>query len=95
MDQPFRVRIPRKGDMLGIVEAMLGANKMRLYCEDDKFRICRIPGRMRKRIWIRENDAVILAPWKIQSEKSGDIVWKYSPTDAIWLRKKGLLKINL
>lgn len=89
----FRVRMPRGKEILGVIEAMLGTNKLQVRCQDGKIRICRIPGKMRKRIWMRENDAVIVEPWSIQGEKRGDIIWRYSPTEASWLRRKGVLKL--
>ena len=92
-EEVFRVRMPRGKEVLGIVEAMLGANKLHVRCQDNKIRICRIPGKMRKRVWIRENDAVIIEPWSIQGDKSGDVIWRYSPTEAGWLRRKGILKL--
>lgn len=94
-EQEFRIRKPRQNEVLGIVDAMLGTNKLKVICQDDKIRICRIPGRMRKRIWIREGDVVLVEPWSIQSERSGDIVLKYTDTQVGWLRRKGILKMNL
>jgi translation initiation factor 1A len=94
-DQDFRVRKPKQNEVLGIVDAMLGTNKLRVVCQDDKIRTCRIPGRMRKRIWIREGDVVLVEPWQIQGDKSGDIILKYTDTQVGWLRRKGILKMNL
>lgn len=94
-EQQIRVKTPRGREMLGVVESLLGSNKMMVRCQDDKMRICRIPGKMRKRIWIKERDVIILEPWTIQSDERGDVVWKYSPTDASWLRRNGLLKMDL
>ncbi|HLG29339.1 MAG TPA: translation initiation factor eIF-1A [Candidatus Brocadiales bacterium] len=93
-EQFERVRVPRGKEILGIIESMLGANKMRVRCQDNKIRICRIPGRLRKRIWMREGDTVLIEPWSIQGDKSADIVYKYNPTQASWLRRKGILKIE-
>jgi len=90
----IRVRRPRQGEVLGIVESMLGTNKLKVICQDDKVRICRIPGRMRKRIWIREGDAVLVKPWDIQGDKRGDIEFKYTETQAGWLRRKSILTMN-
>ncbi|MBI2076707.1 MAG: translation initiation factor eIF-1A [Candidatus Aenigmarchaeota archaeon] len=92
-EQPFRVRMPRGREVLGVIESMLGVNKIRVRCQDNKVRIVRIPGRLRKRIWMKENDIVLVEPWEIQKDKSGDVIWKYSPTEASWLRRKGILKI--
>ncbi len=92
--EEIRVRMPRNGEVLGIVDTMLGANKLRIRCQDDKVRICRIPGKMRKRIWMREGDAVIVKPWSIQGDSSGDVIWKYNPTEASWLRRKRILTVE-
>ena len=92
-EQPFRVRMPRGREVLGVIDAMLGVNKIRVRCQDNKVRIVRIPGRLRKSIWMKENDAVLVEPWTIQGDKSGDVIWKYSPTEASWLRRKGILKL--
>lgn len=93
MEEEVRVKVPRGKEVLGIVEAMLGANKLRVRCQDGKMRIGRIPGRLRKRVWIKEGDAVLLEPWSIQGDVSGDIVWRYTQTEASALRRKGILKI--
>lgn len=90
----IRIKSPGRGEVLGIIESMLGSNRMMVRCQDNKMRTCRIPGKMRKRIWMREGDAVIVKPWDIQGDKSGDVVFKYTPTQAGWLKKRGILKIN-
>lgn len=87
-----RTRLPKEGEVFGIVEIMLGADKMRVFCEDGKTRICRIPGKMRKRIWIRVGDLVLIQPWKVQSEKRGDVIHRYTPTQANWLKRNGYIK---
>lgn len=92
-EQPFRVRFPRSKEVFGVIEAMLGVNKIRVRCQDNKVRIVRIPGRLRKSMWMKENDVVLVEPWIIQGDKRGDVIWKYSPTEASWLRRRGILKI--
>ncbi len=89
-----RVRIPQKSanEILGTVESLLGANKLRVRCMDGVVRLTRIPGKMKKRIWIREGDVIIVVPWSIQNEKA-DIIWKYSAPQVNWLERKGFLKI--
>ena len=94
MEEVERVRMPREGEVLGVVEAMLGANKMRIRCQDGKLRTIRIPGKMRKRVWIRERDVILVKPWSIQGETNGDVVWKYRTNQAIWLKKKGILNME-
>ena len=88
-----RVRIPQKSanEVLGVVESLLGANKIRVRCMDGVVRLTRIPGKIKKRIWIREGDVIIIVPWSFQNEKA-DIVWKYSAPKVNWLERKGFLK---
>ncbi len=92
MEEEIRVRAPRRGEVLGVVEAMLGANKLKVRCQDGFLRICRIPGKLRKRVWIREGDIVLVKPWEIQGDKSADIKWRYTGTEAGWLKRRGILK---
>jgi translation initiation factor 1A len=87
-----RIRIPKQGEVLGIVEMMLGADKIRVNCDDGNTRICRIPGRLRKRVWIKTGDLVLVEPWKIQTNERGDVIFRYTPTQANWLRRKGFIK---
>ncbi len=89
-----RVRIPQKSanEILGTVESLLGANKLRVRCMDGVVRLTRIPGKIKKRMWIREGDVIIIVPWSFQNEKA-DIIWKYTPPQANWLERKGFLKI--
>jgi len=91
--QVFRVRIPKGKEILGIVQQRLGGSRMRVTCLDGKERICRIPGRLRRALWVRENNVVIVEPWELGGDKKGDIVYKYrSKAEVSFLRKKGLLK---
>ncbi|MBI4163008.1 MAG: translation initiation factor eIF-1A [Candidatus Aenigmarchaeota archaeon] len=91
----IRLKKPGQGETLAIVESMLGTNKLRIMCQDGKARIGRIPGKLRKRVWMREGDVVIIKPWDIQGEKFADIRYRYNPTEASLLRRKGILKISL
>lgn len=93
MEEPERIRMPREKEVLGIVEAMLGTNKISVRCQDNKIRIGRIPGRIKKRIWIREGDAILIKPWDIDSDRRGDVVWLYTPTQKNLLKKKNILTI--
>jgi translation initiation factor 1A len=88
-----RVRVPRKQDreVFGYVESLLGSNRIKVRCLDGQVRVARIPGKMKKRIWIREGDVVIVVPWEFQSEKA-DVIWRYTGPQVDWLQRKGFLK---
>jgi translation initiation factor 1A len=84
-----RIRMPKEGEVLGIVISTLGGSRMRVACKDGKERVCRIPGKLRNRIWVKENDVVIVRPWEIEGDTKGDIIWRYYPLQARILRDKG------
>ncbi len=87
-----RVRIPRKDELLGIVLMMAGGSRLQVDCADGKTRMCRIPGKFRRRIWVRVGDYVIVKPWSIQGDKRGDIQWRYTRIQSDWLKRKGYIK---
>ena len=88
----FRVRLPRVNEVIGILEQRLGANHMQIKCLDGKTRICRVPGRLKRKLWLRENDTVLVEPWEFQGNEKGDVIWKYRHAEIDWLRRKGFLK---
>ncbi len=92
-EQPLiRVRLPQQGEVLGVVQQRLGGSRMRILCLDGKERICRIPGRLRRALWVRENDIVIVEPWKLGGDAKGDLVYKYrSKAEVNFLKRKGYL----
>tara|TARA_Y100000034_G_scaffold136745_1_gene215390 strand:- start:5697 stop:6005 length:309 start_codon:yes stop_codon:yes gene_type:complete len=92
-EQPefVRVKLPRGRQTIGIVEQRLGGSRARVRCFDGKSRICRIPGRLKRRLWIRENDTILVEPWELDNDK-GDIIFKYRQNQIDVLRKKGLIK---
>jgi len=88
----IRVRLPRDNQTLGILDQRLGGNRMRVRCLDGKTRICRVPGRMKKRLWVREGDVLLVEPWELNKDSKGDVVFKYHPNQVAWLKKNGHLK---
>ncbi len=89
---PFRIRLLHDKEVLGIVEERLGASRVRVRCMDDKERICRIPGRLKRFLWVRPGDTVIVEPWEYGGDKKGDIVFKYRRSEIQYLSKRGYLK---
>ena len=86
------VKLPKEGEMLGIVIRNMSGGRLLVECKDGKERMSRIPGKIRRFIWVRDGDIVIIAPWKIGGDKKGDIVWRYNRYQAQWLRDKGYIK---
>ena len=90
-----RVKTPRGDETFGIVETNLGGSKLRVRCQDNKMRICRIRGKIRKRVWMDDGDLVLVKPWPIQGDIRGDIMMKYTPTQVGYLRRRGFLKLEV
>lgn len=85
-----RIRTPIEGEVLGIALQMLGGSRVRVQCMDGKIRLCRIRGKIVKRLWVRQEDIVLVSPWPFQDER-GDIVHRYTRAQAAWLEKNGYL----
>lgn len=90
--QISRMRLPRGNQCFGIVEQRLGGSRMKIRCLDGKTRICRIPGRLKRTLWVREGNVVIVEPWEFSGEDKGDIVYKYTKSQVDFLKRKGYIK---
>jgi translation initiation factor 1A len=88
-----RMVLPSANDVLGIAVKMLGGERLMVKCQDGKERLCRVRGKLKRRVWIREGDVVLVSPWDFQSDTRGDIFWRYRKNQTEWLRNKGYLKI--
>ncbi|MEM0200950.1 MAG: translation initiation factor eIF-1A [Candidatus Micrarchaeaceae archaeon] len=88
IEQP-KLILPRNGELLGVVTRSLGATNFIVFCSDKNERTCSIPGRLKRRFWIKEGDVVLVKPWVVQTNERGDIVWRYSVMDKSLLKQKG------
>lgn len=79
-------------EVLGAVQNPLGYERFMIRCFDGFTRLCRVRGKMKRRVWIRMDDIVIVSPWPFQTEKRGDIVYRYRRNQADWLRRHGYLE---
>jgi len=95
-EEILRCRFPnrKEGEMLGIADQLLGASRIKVMCADGKSRTGRIRGKIRKRMWIREGDLVIVRPWEFQDEKA-DIRYRYTKTQANYLSRKRMIPKDL
>jgi translation initiation factor 1A len=90
-EQLRRVKLPRGNQTLGVLQRRLGGSRSEVRCLDGNTRVCRIPGRLKRRLWVREGDIVLVEPWELDSDKKGDIIFKYSKAQVQLLKRKGLL----
>jgi translation initiation factor 1A len=83
--------LPSKNDVLGVAVKMLGYDRIMVKCQDGKERLCRVRGKLKRRVWIRDGDIVLVSPWDFQSDTRGDIFWRYRKNQTEQLRLKGYL----
>jgi len=57
-----------EGQVICVVTEMIGANYVKVLCMDGKERRARIPGRMRRRVWINPKDVVLLGIWEFDDD---------------------------
>ena len=86
-----RAKIPRGEEVIGIIEERLGGNKMKVNCLDGKTRNSRVPGRLKRRLWLRPGDVVLIEPWELDKSK-GDVIFKYPSNQIEWLKRNGYIK---
>ncbi len=85
--------LPSSSEVLGIATKLLGYDRIMVKCQDGFERLCRIRGKMKRRVWIRVGDIVVVSPWDWQRETRGDLTWRYTKGQAEMMRGKGYLKI--
>ncbi|TLY12440.1 MAG: translation initiation factor 1A [Thaumarchaeota archaeon] len=69
----------------------VGGDLVIVKCADGQTRVCRIRGKLKRRMWIRENDIVLVSPWDFDNRKA-DILWRYIRAHADWLEANNYLK---
>lgn len=93
----IRVKMPntKVNEMFAIAEQILGGRRVTVLCADGETRMARIPGKMRRRQWVRDGDLIIVWPWDFQSanakDKKADVKHRYTKTQALYLSRKGVL----
>ena len=90
--EKIRVKMPKTkvNVMFALAEAILGGRRVTVLCADGETRMARIPGKMRRRQWVREGDLLIVWPWDFQDSKA-DVKHRYNKTQALYLSRKGVL----
>jgi len=86
------LRLPAEGEVVGLITKLLGNERAEVRTADGKVLQCRIPGKLRKRLWFKEGDFVLVAPWDFQPGK-GDLLWRYTKDEVEELRRRGLLGV--
>jgi len=88
----IRVRRPPEGIIFGVVLRMLGGNHIEAQCADGVKRMIRIPGKIRRRQWVRIGDVVAIEPWYGMDETKADLKRRYKANEVRALEKRGWLR---
>ena len=103
-EQPVitRVKLPNKrlGEIFARVVDIYGNDRMQVFCEDGKYRVGRIRGKIKKRVWIRRGDLIIVNPWEWETETKDslgkcEITWRYTNAEESYLERSNLIPQNL
>ena len=65
------IKLPEEDEMFGRVIKMMGGENVMVKCDDNIARRGRIRGKLKRRVWIRDNDIVIIAPWNLERKHEG------------------------
>ena len=90
-----RAKTPKGGQLYAVVREMSGGSRMLAMCEDGNMRMIRIGGKLKKRMWCRVQDLIIVQPWVVQSEGKADLVYRYLPAERNWLARHGKIPKDL
>ena len=86
-----------KGEHYGRVTKMAGDCRLAIETPENEHFVCHIPGKFRKRVWIKPNDIVLFCERPYDGEqgvdqadkvKKGDIISLYSTGEIRWLIQK-------
>jgi len=90
-----KVKLPVKDQQFAVVIEMSGGSRMKAMCEDGKTRMVRIGGKLKRRMWTRVNDLILIQPWPIQGDKKADLVYRYLPTERNWVLRRDIIPEEL
>ena len=93
-DQIIRVRLPKKedGEVLGQVIQTLGGGLLLVRCLDGHTRQINIPGKYRKRMWVRLGDVIRIIPqFGLDEKGKGTLEHRYRKNGAQILYNRGLI----
>jgi translation initiation factor 1A len=90
-----KVKLPYKDEQFAVVVEMSGGSRLRAMCEDGKTRMVRIGGKFKKRMWVRENDLILIKPWPVQTESKADLVHRYLPNERNWILRRDIIPEEL
>ena len=90
-----RARLPKDIQQFAVIKEMTGGSRMIALCEDGYTRMIRIGGKLKRRMWCRPDDLIIIKPWTVQSNEKADLVYRYLPAERNWLYRRNMVPEDL
>ena len=88
-------KLPRGDQQFAVVREMQGGSRMSALCEDGLTRMVRIPGKLKRRMWCRPNDIILIKPCPVQGDIKSDLVYRYLPAERKWLYRRNMVPEEL
>ncbi|OYT37829.1 MAG: translation initiation factor IF-1A [Desulfurococcales archaeon ex4484_58] len=89
-EKPKETPLPGEDTVICGVIRHLGGDHLIAKCLDGVDRKVRIPGKMRRRVWISEGDIILVGVWDF-SPNRGDVIYKYSRSEVAKLVEKNII----
>jgi translation initiation factor 1A len=88
----IRVRLPKEDEVLGQVIQNLGGGLLLTRCTDGHTRQIRIPGKLRRRMWTRVGDVILLIPeYGLHPDTKGQLEYTYRKNEVKFLYDQELI----
>ena len=78
------------GESYGQIIKILGNGRFEARCDDHIVRICHVRGKLHKKVWINNEDIVLISKRSFEDKKA-DIIFKYTPDEVRKLKSLGEL----
>ena len=88
-------KLPKGNMQFAVIREFNGGSRFTALCEDGNNRMVRIPGKLKRRMWCRVNDLILIKPWVVQADKKSDLVYRYLPAERNWLYKRNMVPEDL
>ena len=88
-------KLPKKDEQFAIIREFNGGSRLMALCQDGNNRMIRIPGKLKRRMWCRVNDLILIKPWVIQGDVKADLVYRYLPAERNWLYRRNMVPEDL
>ena len=88
-------KLPSGNMQFAVIREFNGGSRFTALCEDGKNRMVRIPGKLKRRMWCRVNDLILIKPWPVQTDIKSDLVYRYLPAERNWLYKRNMVPEDL